>query len=66
MSSTRRLELPTDLLTELDELGEVLGLGYATSAEAVKDAVRRRIEELRAAIVNRKHLKSVTVKAEAE
>jgi len=48
--------LPQDLLAELEELGGKLGLGYSSAADAVKDAMRRRIEELRAAVINRKHI----------
>jgi len=51
--------LPQDLLAELEELGEKLGLGYSSSADAIKDAIRRRIEELRAAVINRKHIEKV-------
>ena len=53
---TRRIELPSDMLDELDRWATELGMGYATSAEAVKDAIRRRIEQLRTARVNRQHL----------
>ena len=53
MSTTRRIELPSDMLEELDKWAGQLGLGYATSAEAVKDAIRRRIDELRTARINR-------------
>lgn len=55
----RSLSLPTTLVEELEELGDRLGLGYSSSADAVKDAIRRRIEELNAAVVNRKHLQKV-------
>jgi hypothetical protein len=44
------------MLDELDRWAKELGLGYATSAEAVKDAIRRRIEELRTARINRQHI----------
>jgi len=54
--------LPQDLLAELEEMGAKLGLGYSSSADAVKDAMRRRIEELRAAVINRKHIEKITEK----
>lgn len=44
------------MLKELDDWAEQLGMGYATTAEAVKDAIRRRIEQLRTARINRQHL----------
>ena len=53
----RSLSLPTNLIDELEKLGERLGLGYSSSADAVKDAIRRRIEELNAAVINRKNIK---------
>jgi len=62
----RNVSLPPELVQELDELGEKLGLGYSSSADAVKDAMRRRIEELRAAVINRKHIKKMAEAAQAE
>ena len=62
----RNVSRPPELVQELDELGEKLGLGYSSSADAVKDAMRRRIEELRAAVINRKHIKKAAEAAQAE
>lgn len=62
----RSLSLPPELVQELDELGEKLGLGYSSSADAVKDAIRRRIEELRTVLINRKHIKKAAEAAQAE
>ena len=62
----RNVSLPPELVKELDELGEKLGLGYSSSADAVKDAIRRRIEELRAAVINRKHIEKAAEAAQAE
>lgn len=53
MSGTRRIELPADLLDELQNWADKLGMGYDTVAEGVKDAIRRRIETLRVAATNR-------------
>lgn len=47
------------MLEELDRWADELGMGYATTAEAVKDAIRRRIEQLRTARINRHNLKVI-------
>ena len=54
MSGTRRIELPTELLDELDELSKKANMGYATTAEGVKDSVRRWMDQLRALVVNQR------------
>jgi metal-responsive CopG/Arc/MetJ family transcriptional regulator len=66
MSATRRIELPSDMLDELDKYAQLLGLGYATTAEAVKDAIRRRTDELRTARINRQHITKANAPKEAE
>ena len=53
MSTSRRIDLPADLLDELESSANKVGMGYSTIAEAVKDAIRRRIETLKVAAVNR-------------
>lgn len=50
----RRVPLPSELLEELEDAGTKAAMGYATTAEAVKDAIRNQIERLRAVYVNQR------------
>ena len=43
----RTIRLPKDLVEEIEELIKDKSLGYTSKADFVKDAVRRRIEEIR-------------------
>jgi len=56
--SYRSVSIPTELVNELEDLGEDLKMGYSSAAEAVKDAIRWRLEQLRVAKINRKHLEA--------
>ena len=42
----KTIQLPGDLLGRVDELVAMSDLGYSSRAELVKEAVRRRVEEL--------------------
>jgi len=42
----KTIQLPEDLLQRVDDLVKRPELGYTSRAEFVKDAVRRRVEEL--------------------
>ncbi|RLI75667.1 CopG family transcriptional regulator [Archaeoglobales archaeon] len=43
----RTIRLPKDLVAEIEELIKDKSLGYVSKADFVKDAVRRRLEELK-------------------
>ena len=62
--SVRRVPVPEELVVQLEEAGDKANMGYATVAEAVKDAIRIRIEQLNALLFNQKH-KSEQEAAEA-
>jgi metal-responsive CopG/Arc/MetJ family transcriptional regulator len=47
-SRWKTIQLPEELLRRVDELVKRPELGYTSRAELVKDAVRRRVEELEA------------------
>jgi len=57
--SYRNISIPKELIAELEQLGEELGLGYSSAAEAVKDAMRSRLEQLRAARINRRQIEKL-------
>lgn len=54
--SYRNISIPKELIAELEQLGDELGLGYSSAADAVKDAMRWRLEQLRAARINRQSI----------
>jgi len=43
----RTIRLPKELVEEIEELIKDKSLGYTSRADFVKDAVRRRIEEIK-------------------
>ena len=52
--SVKRVPLPEELLSQLEEAGDKANMGYATAAEAVKDAIRIRIDQLNALLFNQR------------
>jgi len=63
--SVRRVPIPEELIEQLEEAGDAANMGYATTAEAVKDAIRTRIDQLKALLFNQHH-KSEQEAAQAE
>ena len=47
--SYRTIRLPKELVEEIEEIIRDKSLGYTSKADFVKDAVRRRIEEIKKA-----------------
>ena len=52
-SRWKTIQLPGELLKRVDELVAVSDLGYSSRAELVKEAVRRRVEDLESFLIKK-------------
>ena len=55
----KTIQLPGALLKRVDELVALRNLGYSSRAELVKEAVRRRVEELEKFLLSKINLKGL-------